>query len=109
MAVKEKKAHNVSDPGHFDPLIAAQKKRARRYPDDAREWLELGRLQRAKKELTNCLAKRNIGIRYFFPFYLASVGFLTLFAKRNISSLHLPTWRYTAFLSTISFILIIIS
>ncbi|MEE9612494.1 MAG: hypothetical protein V3W19_14670, partial [Desulfatiglandales bacterium] len=98
MAVK-KHTHNVSDPGQYNPLIADQKKRVGQYPDDAREWLELGRLQRAKKDLTSCLAKRSPGIRYFFPFHLASVGFLTLFAKRNISSLHLPTWLYITLIS----------
>ena len=106
MAIK-KNTHNVSDPGQYNPLIADQKKRVGQYPDDAREWLELGRLQRAKKDLTNCLAKRSPGIRYAFALYIGLVGPLSAFAIRNISNLHLPTWLYISFLSAILFLVII--
>ncbi len=62
--------HQVSDPAFYDPLIAAQKKQARRNPNDAAGWLELGRLREAKIVMTQYFAKRNFGLRYFMPLYL---------------------------------------
>lgn len=70
MAFQSKK-HLVSDPAFYGPLIADQKKRTRKYSDNAKEWLELGRLHEARIDMTKAFAGRVPGIRYFIPIYIS--------------------------------------
>ena len=72
MAFHSKK-HPVSDPAFYGPLIADQEKRARRDPDNAEGWLELGRLHEARVDMINAFAVRVPGIRYFTPVYISSL------------------------------------
>ncbi len=64
-----KREYEVSDPAFYDSLITAQKKRVRQHSQDAREWLELGRLCEAKIDMIQYFARRNWGIRLFIPIY----------------------------------------
>ena len=65
--------HEVSDPAFYGPLISDRKKKARRNPNDAKEWLELGRLREARLEMINVFAKRKFFIRWLPPLtYLCS-------------------------------------
>ncbi len=54
----------VSDPAFYDPLISDQKKEVRKDANNAVKWLELGRLQEAKVEMTKCFAEKSIMIRW---------------------------------------------
>jgi len=65
--------HEVSDPAFYNPLILDQKKKARRNPNDAKEWLELGRLCEAKIDMIKYFTRENFGIRYFIPLYILSI------------------------------------
>lgn len=81
MAFQTKK-HPVSDPAFYGPLIADQEKRARRDPDNAEEWLELGRLHEARVDMINAFAGRVPGIRYFTPVYISSLLILIIVSTR---------------------------
>ncbi len=59
--------HEVSDPAFYNPLISEQKKQLRRNPNNAKEWLELGRLCEARLEMIKVFAKRNFTIRWLLP------------------------------------------
>ncbi|MCP3874560.1 MAG: tetratricopeptide repeat protein [Desulfobacteraceae bacterium] len=54
----------VSDPGLYDALISDQKKKISKSPSNATDWVELGRLQDAKAQLTNRFAQKNLMIRW---------------------------------------------
>ncbi len=54
----------VSDPALYDPLISNQKKEVRRDAKNAAKWLELGRLQEEKVEMTKCFAEKNLLLRW---------------------------------------------
>ena len=70
--------HEVSDPAFYGPLISDRKKKARRNPNDAKEWLELGRLREARLEMINVFAKRKFYIRWLPP--LTCLCFFALIA-----------------------------
>ena len=53
-----------SDPGFYDTLISDQKKKASQNPSNAAGWVELGRLQDAKAQLTNRFAQKSLMIRW---------------------------------------------
>jgi len=53
-----------SDPGFYDTLISDQKKKASKNPSNAAGWIELGRLQDAKAQLTNRFAQKSLMIRW---------------------------------------------
>ncbi len=53
----------VSDPAFYNALISDQKKEVRRDAKNAAKWLELGRLQEAKVEMTKCFAEKSLLIR----------------------------------------------
>jgi len=75
MATLNKK-YPVSDPAYYCPLIADRKRRARRNPDKAVEWLALGRLHEARIDMIKDFAGRVSGIRYFIliSLLLLSIG-----------------------------------
>jgi tetratricopeptide (TPR) repeat protein len=56
--------HEVSDPAFYDSLISDQKKKARRNPNTAKEWLKLGRLCEARLDMITVFAKRKFLIRW---------------------------------------------
>ena len=91
--------YEVSDPAHYDPLIKEQKKRVRRHPEDAGQWLELGRLHEAKIEMIRSLAKRNFNIRYFIPMYLLLVSLVVAIGSYIFSmpQLFISTKDFTLF------------
>ena len=70
--------HDVPDPGYYDSFISKQKKRIKTFPDDVKQWLELGRLYEAKVDLTNRIIKKSISVRLCFPICL--VGLLMFLA-----------------------------
>ncbi len=53
----------VSDPAFYDTLISSHKKELRKDTENAAKWLELGRLQEAKVEMTKCFAEKSLLIR----------------------------------------------
>ena len=55
---------DVPDPGDYDALIFAQKKKTVTHPEVAAEWLELGRLQELKNQLTHHILKKKWLIRW---------------------------------------------
>jgi len=67
MAMISRNKYEVSDPAYYDPLIAEQKSRVRQNPNDAKEWLELGRLHEAKIDMIGSFAKHHFAIRYSLP------------------------------------------
>ena len=79
--MKNNKKHCVSDPAFYDPLIREHKKRVRRHPKDAEQWLEHGHLHEAKIEMIHSLAKRTFSIRYFIPMYLLLVSAVVIFGN----------------------------
>ncbi len=73
-----KRKYEVSDPAFYDSLIAEQKKRARQHSQDAKEWLELGRLCEAKIDMIQYFTRQQLVIRYFFLlFVLVFLGIIT--------------------------------
>jgi len=92
--VNGKRKYEVSDPAFFDSLIAEQKSRIGRNPDDAELWLELGRIREAKIDMTNYFASRNFWIRYSpfiaFLLVLGTMGFLYF----KSSFLCLISWKF---------------
>ncbi len=56
--------HEVSDPAFYNPLISEQIKKAHQNPDNAEEWLDLGRLYEARLEMTRSFAKKDFSIRW---------------------------------------------
>ena len=70
--------HEVPDPGNYDSFISKQKKLIKTFPDDVKQWLELGRLYEAKVDLTNRVIKKSISVRLCFPVCL--VGLLMFLA-----------------------------
>jgi hypothetical protein len=70
--------HEVSDPAFYGPLISDQEKKAQRNPNNAKEWLEPGRLCEARLEMINVFAKRQFFIRWLPP--LAFLCFFALIA-----------------------------
>lgn len=109
MAVTKKKEHNVSDPGHYDPLIADQKRRVHQYPHDAQEWLELGRLLEDKIDLINYLVKGSFVIRHFLPIYSLLFSMVMIVSAHQISSLNLLPWQSIGFISLIITIMIVVA
>ncbi len=53
----------VSDPAFYDTLITDQKRKVRRDSNSAEKWLELGRLQEAKVEMTKCFVEKSFMLR----------------------------------------------
>ncbi len=60
----QNKKFEVDDPGFYDSLISSQKKKVKQDKNNPLEWLELGRLQFEKKELTDIFVKKSIWIRW---------------------------------------------
>ncbi len=54
----------VSDPSFYDALILDQKKKLAQNPRDAMQWVELGRLQEAKAQMTSHFAQKNMVIKW---------------------------------------------
>ena len=84
------------NPAIYDTAIKEQRKRVRKHPKDAEQWLELGRIHEAKIEIIYSLAKNNFGIRYFAPIYLLTILFVVVMGAYIFSSPYL-------FLSSINF------
>lgn len=93
MAIYSKKKDGISDPGQYNALITDRKKRVRRDPHNAKEWVELGRLHEAKKDLATYIAGRNVGIRYCFPLYILFILLTLIVSNRFIINLLLLPWQ----------------
>ncbi|MFH2064291.1 MAG: hypothetical protein ABIK15_03700 [Pseudomonadota bacterium] len=73
------KKFEVSDPAFYDALISNQKKEVYKDAKNAAKWLELGRLQEAKVEMTRCFAEKNLLICWlpvmtFVLFFITCTG-----------------------------------
>ncbi len=88
-AMMGRSKYEVPDPAYYDPLIREHKKRVRRHPKDAGQWLEHGCLHEAKIEMIRSLAKRTFSIRYFIPMYLLLVSAVVIFGNYIFSIPHL--------------------
>ena len=90
---------DMPDPGYFDELISDQKKQLGRDLDDAAKWIELGRLQESKAEMTRRFAKKSLLIRWIpFCTYLVLFFFIYQYIKYpNILPLMilLPTFAFS--------------
>ncbi len=73
MAISKKKCE-ITDPGIYNTVIKEQRKRVRQSPDDAGQWLDLGRLHETKIDLTNSMARHNPLIRHFNAFYVLTIS-----------------------------------
>ena len=51
---------DMPDPGYYDELISGQKKIVGNDLRNAAKWVELGRLQESKAQMTNRFAKKSI-------------------------------------------------
>jgi len=86
----------VSDPAFYDTLISDQKRKVRRDLNSAEKWLELGRLQEAKVEMTKCFVEKSFMIRWLVVFTYAlflSASLGLYFAPFDL--FHVLSWKIT--------------
>lgn len=85
------KNYEVEDPGYYDSLIFSLKKRLRKEKRDPDLWLELGKLQYEKRELTAIFVKNYPFIRLIAILtYLSLFLFFFLYMKHLYLALPLP-------------------
>jgi tetratricopeptide (TPR) repeat protein len=97
----------VDDPGFYDSLISSQKKKLKRDKKNPLEWLELGRLQFEKKELTDIFVKKSIWIRWLpIITYVLIVLFLSMYINFFYSTLPLLTLFFASIILVFSTLLI---
>jgi len=80
----------VSDPGFYDILISDQKKKTSTDPSNSTNWVELGRLQDAKSQMTALFAKKKLTIKWLPPITYIFFGvFLYVYINNYV---HLVPW-----------------
>jgi len=64
MMIMRNEKFEVADPGFYDTLISDQKKKAGKDPKNAAQWVELGRLEYERAEMTKLFVQNHLLIRW---------------------------------------------
>ncbi len=101
------KYYEVEDPGYYDSLIFSLKKRIKKDNKNSDLWLNLGKLQYEKRELTEVFVKKHFHIRWIpILTYLSFLFFLYLYVEHLYLKLPLPIGFLGGCLLTVSIIFV---